>query len=302
MNEERNNKKDSFESGETQGMDWKLFEMAEGNLTEAEAIELMNAIDNDQGLAEEFEVMKLSGLVPETIVYPHKDKLMMKETPVIMLNWWWQYRNLAASIVAILLLALPLYIFLQQGAQPELSSGAMVESVTAPSADTKKGLQESPGDAGITNARITDEAATINYSKIGHTQTITTPYHTSRHKGLDKSDQHIALSETPDMVSGLNPKSTINLARKALNPANEMVEVDNRGLQRPLIVIKNNPEYQGIRATMNHAMATLIEPVRNTNIKVRNLKQKGDPGLQIEVSTEQYYAVAQVHLLPRGNR
>ena len=66
--------------------------------------------------------------------------------------------------------------------------------------------------------------------------------------------------------------------------------------------LKTMEEYRGIRQALNQGLATLVEPIRNTNIKINRTRDKKDPGLLIEVTTEQYYAVATVHLLPNKNR
>jgi len=284
--------------------DLALFDLMEGNLPEKEAEALLQAIENDDEFAEEFAALQSTRLPEETIVYGNKKSLLKKEsTPILLFTSWRSGLTIAAAIIAMVVLAFPLFEMFKDVPIEEAAS-SLIESSESSSEESLATLPKEQQEAIVITA--VEEPNPMDSEEYHHqksqTESSKLPLNPVSDKGtvVVIEDQIPIDVNVPD-IAYMDYFDNEPLFIDAIDlPLSDMPNA----LQQPVVNVIGSVDfgYRGLRGTMNHGLAMAAAPFRNPRIKIRNNKDKKDPGLKIEVSTDQYYAVAMVHLFSRNSR
>lgn len=300
----------NIQNAEFERLDWELFNLLEGNLSAEEEAQLMAQIEADTATSEYWEGLQKTILPNEPIVYKNKSSLYKKEVaPTILLNWWQKPIGIAASIAIILMLAIPVYHFAVKTDPTWVVSN--VHQTTPINTPSKTDIADAsnPNSAKSTITENIPNNIKTTLPKRILLSSITQPSHSN----LDTIHSNTELNnwvsipedyiQTPSFNQILVPKiGELQFAEVSYLPLVRPVSSKDRTFINQLIFDSNQQEYTGLRNAVNQTLATLAEPIRSTSIKFRKIGVKGDPGFKIEVRTEQYLAIASVHLLPKINR
>ncbi len=284
--------------------DMALFDLMEGNLPEKEAEALLQAIENDDEFAEEFAALQSTRLPEEIIVYDNKESLLKKKSaPILLFTSWRSGLTIAAAIIAMVVMAFPLFEMFKDVPIEEVSS-SLIESSESSSEEllatqTVEGHEESVvntavfGSNGIHDQEYRHRASYVKSTEISDS--------VDAQKGSIVEEDQISVDvNVPDIayLDDFNDNALFTGATEL-----PLSDIPN-ALQQPVINVISPVKlgYRGLRGTINHGLAMAAAPFRHPSIKINNNKDKKDPGLKIEVSTDQYYAVAMVHLFPRNSR
>ncbi|MBI1306120.1 MAG: hypothetical protein GC181_05850 [Bacteroidetes bacterium] len=296
-----------FKNQNPQGPEWDLFNLLEGELSDKEAEALLAAIEDDDELGREWEQFQHTVLKPEAIVYHNKSSLIKEEKAgIILFSWFSKPLSVAAAIVVALLISVPLYNLFKTN-----NPGTITSNVEH---SNPGGVNDSASELKTPENQNPTEKEWIQPDQ--------NSVHTLAKKQSGKG--RFNLPVIPDS----NPKDSVN----RLVPAEDLIDMPERGFASfiPLTPKENSMELglvnnelgefvprtqknslefyavnikeKGLVGFMGEGLATLTDPFKNLNVKIHKSKDKKDPGLRIEVSTEQYYMVASVHLLPKNDR
>ena len=298
--------------------EWLLFDLLEGNLSEEDEAATLEAVEADDELFALWEAMQQTVLTPEPIVFTRKSELMKDEAaPIIIMAWWQKPMRVAAAIAAFAILSFGAYQYLtsyDQSTIPGVYSS--LEEVTHPETfpqqdvipqDETTTLPESP------NGAETPENEPAPVKQFAHQQTSQPGRHLIDPQAGSQEEPATAdpnlmmevpviAAQTLPLLLGLKMRTDGVEFGEGITPEAVPYEPIRSSGEVHHLKLKPATQYHGVRNSLNQGLAALIEPIKNTHIKVRRMQDHKDPGFRIEVMTDQYYAVAMVHLLPKNNR
>ncbi len=273
-----------------------MFDMLEGNLPELETLQAMKQIEEDEFYFKEWNLFKSTVLVPEpNYTYTKKDSLLKKETKVVPMGWW--LATAAACLVAAFIFLLPSYQVTQPVADsktepviekviPMVTEEAIKEVASAkkdvilPAIKQENDKLNKAPEAEILPV-IIDKSQTLVKEEIA-------PLIISEKKEL----QQLPKTDLRKQDIANNLESIVPVIEK-----NNKIETPNVVLKQqeiPLIkkmetFVTSNPKERIIEKG-NEIIALFSHP----KIRIKPQFDGRKPGLQIELETQGYQAIASV--------
>jgi len=273
-----------------------MFDMLEGNLPELETLQAMKQIEEDEFYFKEWNLFKSTILVPEqSYTYTKKDSLLKKETKVVPMGWW--LATAAACLVAAFVFLLPNQTISPQVVEHKTTPiienviPAVTEEATKEVASAKKVL---------TLPIVEQENEKLNKAPEAEILPVI----------IDKPQMLVKQENTPIIISEENelkqlPKATLR-KQDIANNLESIVPViqKNNKIETPKVVLKqneiplikkmetfvtSNPK-ERIKEKGNEIIALFSHP----KIRIKPQFDGRKPGLQIELETQGYQAIASV--------
>jgi Tfp pilus assembly protein PilE len=285
--------------------DWALFDLMEGNLSKKEEEALMQLIEKDPSLKNEFEELKLTKMPIEHIEFTNKSSLLKDEpTRIVMFSSWRKPLSIAASVAAILLISIPVYQQFINAPNGDASSSlvGITQEQEKHEEEQSHQAQNTQSELPITVAQtIPDQQHhNIEHHKEAYPKQIAVVNNVSNDPIKEDNLDTFPMEDVP-VIARITPKNNEPIFTFASNsPVNSIPSTKALPVANNLEASRFN--YSGLRGSLNQGLAMVAAPFRNTHIKIKNNKDKENPGLQIEVMTDQYYAVAMVNLRPRNSK
>lgn len=282
---------------EEKNMDWRMFELLENDLSAEEAEQLLSEIELDSDLEAEWSLMQQTKLEAEPVVFQNKRSLKKKETTLLAFSFTsWQK---VASIAAVLALSFPLWkgILLNEDvshqipgaisaiehkdnklekAQPEVLQPEVTPEVAEQPA-TQEVLPETPSYVKVNTPVVENPGSNKQVQQDEVIPPNTQPIEVEIPE-INPKNNYVVLASADDIAM---PEKAKNVAQSMVVPGEE----EKKG-------------FQGIRPTINIGLALLSAPFNNSKIKIGPLK---DRKIEIEYSSDQYFATAMVSLRPLKN-
>ncbi len=283
---------------EREDIDWRLFELFENDLSEAEEAKILAEIENNDALEEDWKLLQQTKLVAPEISYANKKTLLKKDTRVLAFTnlTWLKY----AAAVIIVVAAYPIwkgYFAKEDINHIATSAGEVIENIDPKATE---GIEES-------TPIVIEESVPVRTQEIVRiTEQDVRKEKRSIHKiipldtsnALPLNQPQLGIRPTEVLVSvGAKERYTIKSESNVL-PNLNIRSVDYASLyqledeQKPLV-----KKYKGIRPAVNGGLAWLSSPFKNSKIKIKPVKDKRG-ALRIVFTSKQYYATAMVSLKP----
>ncbi len=301
------NDKEDFDS-----MEWKLFELLEGNLSVREETALMAQIEADHELKEEWELMKATIVPKPALVFSSKDKLKKPGKKIIPL---WTFMNqevvkYAAAIIGFALIAYPIWKF----ADPQNSTDSLVntfqESISEPKNISPNTLNTDEVQEHHQQKEL--ETARISESHKEGSKVIVNPHKevipdvlfivekerikirkSQRHQDT-VLDSNASLEDLQIILASAHPNSNVSFPESS-EEINKVIPV-NAGISYPVETYVAQNDYRGIRNSLNTALFAMGAPVRNTKVRFKRAGKENKPVIQIAYLGENYQAMAMLEL------
>jgi hypothetical protein len=285
-------------------MEWKLFELLEGELSVSEEAEILAQMEEDESLEEEWALLQSTRLTAPEVSYTNKKSLLKKETTVLAFTGmkWLKY----AAILAVVAGTYPLWktaIFSDDveglvGSASEIVEPNHVAKTIEPepTADIpQEEIQSSEVAESITPQRV-DVEPVREYSA---PQNNPDPLSRHSHTGLVKTLQPLGYVIVPAKSEVNNLTVQREYAAQDFVPVQfspewfAQMDVGDVTAEEE----NNTLKYRGIRPALNSGLAWIASPFRNSKVSVKPV-----PGnfkaLQFTYSNSQYEATAMVSLTP----
>lgn len=278
---------------ERENMDWKLFELMENDLSPEEEVEILKAIEEDNALENDWELLQHTRLVAPEVAYSNKESLRKKETKLIAFTGlsWMKY----AAGIALVIGSYPLWKAFLPSDDAEGLGSSMVKSV-----EKETPVEEvQPIELEVevkSEEQLAEEAPAptpnTDYNYVA-TPTIAD----------EMDDTTIQVSNEPEYTSpvidiaNVEPVADYDLREDVEStPKLTPGEMDYASLYKASEETEKLG-YNGVRPAINQSLAWLASPFRNSKVKIKPVEDKKGT-LQIEFNTKQYSAVAMLSLKP----
>ncbi|MBO6517196.1 MAG: hypothetical protein JJ975_11660 [Bacteroidia bacterium] len=288
---------------EREDMDWRLFEMLENELSEAEEAELLAELESNGALEDDWKLLQQTKLVAPEVTYQNKKSLLKKETKLIAFAGfsWMKYAAAAVVLVA----SYPLWkdVIMSDDVN---HIGSMAEEVmeVEPHQSESEQIPEMvvpvEEEVAITDENHTSDATEIvqeprKVSDKNNELPLPAPYveeHIAEESQPKRYAQEALASVDAQGIHGIAvPTSSLpTLEYGAMNCA-DLYKTAH--IEEETLVNK----YKGIRPAVNGGLAWLSSPFRNSKLKIKPVDDTRG-ALKIEFTSKQYYATAMLSLKP----
>jgi len=284
-------------------MDWKLFQLLEGDLSSEEASNLLDQIESDDQLKEDWEAMQNTTLSAPQMQFPDKSRLLRKEKKIIPLFPFLSSgpAKVAAAVGIALLVAYPIW----KWGIPSKATGSLVNALPTDQQQTtnpnqQEGLladpQEFEKSQDLESPLVEenrDNSVLIDLVEATHAkdpeqvamgeESISVPQY--------KTDFPIELKvHNPSIIFGQKQSKPSDL------PAALAVQQERKlDLESEMELLVQNDEYQGLRPMIDKGLYALGAPFRNTVITL-DKKEDQKPTLIMAYVGQKYQAMAMLEL------
>lgn len=288
-------------------IDWKLFELLEGELSAEEEAQLLAEIESNKELQEEWEGMQRAVAPVPQMSFPNKSALLKKERKIIPL---WSFLSaapfkVAAAAIIVLFIAYPIWKF----GTPQQGTGSLVDAVEEPvtndvlpeSFENRPSLVndeniENTSDNEAESIFTTETAPTINQSPENNNPQDLIQVATedvTKERELMRNDE-----ESLDLrVSPIDAPVRFASAHSRSEAPMRLYKTESRELDREAERAMYNQfdDYNGVRPMIDKGLYALSTPFRNTVVKV-NRTDYEKPTLIMAYVGQRYQAMAMLEL------
>lgn len=289
-----------------QDIDWKLFELMEGELSAEDEAQLLKQIESDDELRESWEKMQLAVAPVPGMTFPDKSKLRKKEHRIVPILSFMTATpmKVAAAVIIVLLASYPVWKF----TSPDQGTGSIIDAVdtTTPSARSEH-LAEKTIRTPESGFEVEDQVASegmlpkeqnppINNNI--HEFSLQQPVHVAADQ-VDREEQPNT-AELPNADLRVSPISApvhFVSSNHAGEAPKRLYRTDSRDLdlKAERAMFNQYDDYNGIRPMIDKSLYALGTPFRNTVIKV-DRSQTERPTLIMAYVGQRYQAMAMLEL------
>lgn len=281
---------------ERNDIDWKLFELLENDLSPEEEAEILAKIEAEDGLADEWNLVQQTRLVPPDVTYKGKKGLLKKETVFL------EFANLSwlkyAAVIAIVAISYPLWKSYIQDNASEMAGA--VKSI-------ENGEDDNSEVAEIGSGEVSTDKPT------NETKEVTTPKTVARSNGYsapgtepggspnDKKEQ-VNDDENRDEYQWtplvLQPKGYAQLVNESTRYSAGSV-LNTTAYEINDLMYDGHDDYgsgyaMGLRPIIDGSISWMLSPFQNSKLRIHRVQD--NRMLEIEYKSIQYHAVAMVNL------
>lgn len=288
-------------------IDWKLFELLEGELSAEEEAQLLAEIESDKELQEEWEGMQRAVAPVPQMSFPNKSALLKKERKIIPL---WSFLSaapvkVAAAAIIILFIAYPIWKF----NTPQQGTGSLVDAVEAPV--TNDIIPESSPEEGslvsdedleqVTEKEAKSLFANDTAPRINQTPVNNQPQDQIRVVSEDVSAEREQMrndKESVDLrVSPIDAPVRFASVQSRSEAPMRLYQTESRELDRKAerAMYDQYDDYNGVRPMIDKGLYALGAPFRNTVVKV-NRTDYEKPTLIMAYVGQRYQAMVMLEL------
>jgi hypothetical protein len=246
--------------------------------------------------------MKHTVLVPETLEYKHKAKLLKPMGSGVILALFPSSRNLMKYAAIFALAAVIGYPLYQNFKQTTLLDGIANSTSTATKSSVdNQGEKIAKQDViPVADARLVQDVlntkpSAVPTQKVQMTliQTKGTSIEQSVHVAQPANTIIYTAFQLPNIKQkvdgfGFMTGEVFPMMANASYFENQMLTADEGFLS----------DYQGVRNLFNKTLILATAPLRNSKLSIQRVPGDKNPGLKLNVQTEEYQASAEVHLKP----
>ena len=275
-----------------------MFDLLEGNLSEAEELLVMDQIEGDEFFFREWKLFKATVLVPSsTIVFSGKASLYKEEKTVSMMPKRWAAIAASVCILAAVLISWPRQ-------QREMVQG--ITAVTELKSDSNQVVQVETQKNSAFETEINEnrsgsrgiQKANQKVTELGVKQVVTTlELEQTVIPNENRNDVEVLVQTKPNIIQAFTvpklaenqlvvQKTTTNTQESQLAPSRKERAMTSFRIKE-LISLKNN---------ISHILVKASNPKLNINTNFKNNR----PSIQLELETKGYQAIASLE--PFKNR
>jgi len=317
MSEEIRNMDNMENAEDFDSMEWKLFELLEGNLNEVDKAQLLKEIANNPVLQQEWDLMQATVVAKPNLVFPGKDKLFRPEKKVIPL---WSLSSqpvlrYAAILIGFALIAYPIY----KWSTPSNSVDSLVNTVEESLLDSPSiEWKESPKNelmpstdvivSGELEERVEEVLANAKTDKSDFSSEKNRPIERVAQNFIEEDEAHnikevVVIEdlakpkyrvESIASIESLSSNFSQLYERIATEYSVDVVEA--RPINQPQEMDYKESDYKGIRNTFNNTLYAMGAPLRNTKVMFKRTPEDNKPAIQIAYLGDKYQAMAMLEL------
>ncbi|MCB9262786.1 MAG: hypothetical protein H6607_10465 [Flavobacteriales bacterium] len=266
-------------------IEWKLFELLENELSEAEELEILSAIEADEELACMWQDMQATKLTPPNIVYNNKESLLKRETKLIAFAGfgWMKY----AAAVVIMVLSYPLW---KSYISDKETSSALLNSETP---------NEKVDEQKITPIIEEESVKATDFERITHNSV--RPKSIKPTFELNPTEETVQKESFANDMVNLKPiQSELNFVRHHQN-ATKQTAIENLAIQLAFIE-EDGFEFQGVRTTLNNSFTSVFNHIKGIKIDVEPIEENKNKAWNFSFQNNQYTVSALVSLKPLNDK
>ena len=288
-------------------IDWKLFELLEGELSAEEEAQLLAEIESDEELQAEWEGMQRAVAPTPQMSFPNKSALLRKERKIIPL---WSFLSatpvrVAAAATIILFIAYPIWKF----STPQQGTGSLVDAIETPVTDEVMPQNDQNDASLVADTEVQNTTDQVEETIVPQESA---PIINQTPNYNYPSDQIQVVSddvtEDPEMIT--NDEELMDLRVAPISAPVRFASSQSRS-EAPMRLYKTESrqldrraeramydqydDYNGIRPMIDKGLYALGTPFRNTVVKVNRTDYEKSTLIMAYVG-QRYQAMAMLEL------